>query len=1629
MSDVTYSGKAVTTDIIKGYITDGTATITVKESTETDETLIYGEDYEIVTEVSDEFKTATGSNEISGANNVPSAGEAYFYIKGILPYSGYKKVSFNIVLDINSAYATVSIASSNYDLAEDGTVTSPITPIINYKTTEDPDETYSGVISNPLNYVTVTRARDGLPGPDENITVKGNGADGSICKGTYTNAKYVEANGEKSTVYFRADLSNYKGITMTSGTVYTYTGEAVTVTFDGLEGTEKVNEALQGDYYIVYTTDYANYSSSSINPVDVGKYYAVIVPTSDSKYFIPGKTSEDSFEFRIKYNLSDSNTVVKYYSGSVEVDRLPYTGSAITVPAVIYAAYGKDKQVAIYDYKTTNSLVTLDPSTVTLMGDYSIVATAKDTDYVYGRLTSKFTVSGVDIAECTITLSGDSFAYTGSAIEPTVTVKHSDTTLKKNTDYTISYSNNIDAGTGKVVIKGINAYSGAVEKEFTISPVEITPDMITVSAAYYSGRDVAVEPSITVKLDSYTLKEGTDYTTPVYANNTWARDDAVVTISAGTGGNFTGTNIKKTFTINKLDLVTADITISPSTVEWTGARIDEYEKVTVTYGDIELISDADDSTSYDYKIKVLKNGVDDILKDQGTYTLRIDAGDSPNCENYKEIQFTVTTRSLPNNYHHYYSAAGNKFVGSSWTYDSTNKRYVSVPDGTISTDTLTIYVYDVETVGTDNIPIVSIEDSEAYDSTNGTVGYELKKGTDYTVTVSNSSSAGSAEWSKTLFEDDTHALPTADSPSVTITGIGNYTASITLPYNIGKNINTLSLEVTYTMSGADLPTYTYKSEDADTVAWSYKYNGKQQVPSVTVYSVSDSGTKTKLTKNKAYTVSYTDLDGDEDTSINAGYKYVVITGTGDYCGTISQRYAITRKEISASTLKTNTESIVTGTVFTNESPMYATTDGTSSGTNVLTFSIADNSVSKLTSTSANTYLVETGLMNETDAEKFVGYYYGVYAGSAIEPSVKVTDNTLGTSGTETGVISSDDLEIGYGTDGQSSTVSRYVLTDGTVTSYTCSEITVGFKATSATDYTTTGNYYVPAGGTNTFHIQYLIVSHDISSDFEVQFVNALDGNKYDYDDGKAITPEIKVTNGTLTLTEDEDYTVSYLDDSRNATNILPGVATITVTGIGNYRGTKQLNFYIYGDLADTDTYYYDTDGNFIEGIPTQQYTGVAITKGDPQIYLVLPHQNDQTEDYVLTYGTHYQVGKSGTSTDSFVTDGTVYYEGLSTGYWSGSKDLSYDIEFEESEVRATNYESSYEFTGYDIEPDFGLNISTATMGTITYSRGNVTTTDLTSIGTITASIPYSIGTYSGTVTAEYEITARDLSKNDEDSDDRVVVTLAHEYPRYTGRVVEPPFTIYILSKNLKTGATQVYSYLTEYDATDNQAGDYEVDYGNYIYGDGKLTITGKSERLIGEMSKAYTIKLQSVANLRVTENTGDTITVEWVRDMFSNGTKLTLLKLNSTGEYTEVLETAISDNTYTFTGLTSSTTYKIVATAVANTTGGVIQSDPKEVIETTGIAAGKVKVVSKTTGKATVSWGTDGNVLIYYVYRAEDETSEGKLLAILPASTGKYTNSKLTSGKTYYYHIDGYTLVDGVLTKVNESEHVAVTIK
>ena len=76
----------------------------------------------------------------------------------------------------------------------------------------------------------------------------------------------------------------------------------------------------------------------------------------------------------------------------------------------------------------------------------------------------------LDINNATVTLDNPVVEFYGGVQCPTPTVVYNGTTLSFNTHYSLEYSNNINAGTGYVIITGIGSYSGTKTVEFIINP-------------------------------------------------------------------------------------------------------------------------------------------------------------------------------------------------------------------------------------------------------------------------------------------------------------------------------------------------------------------------------------------------------------------------------------------------------------------------------------------------------------------------------------------------------------------------------------------------------------------------------------------------------------------------------------------------------------------------------------------------------------------------------------------------------------------------------------------------------------------------------------------------------------------------------------------------------------------------------------------------------------------------------------------------------------------------------------------------------------------------------------------------------------------------------------------------------
>ena len=138
-----------------------------------------------------------------------------------------------------------------------------------------------------------------------------------------------------------------------------------------------------------------------------------------------------------------------------------------------------------------------------------------------------------DIADAQVSFDKTAYTYSGSEIEPVVTVTYSGSALVKDTDYTVEFSNNVDAGQGSVKITGAGDYTGERTESFTINPLKIANSKMKFVREKKATPNSA--PVYTVKYDGKTLTEGTDYT--VTASNIekagWLKYSAVLLLNIG----------------------------------------------------------------------------------------------------------------------------------------------------------------------------------------------------------------------------------------------------------------------------------------------------------------------------------------------------------------------------------------------------------------------------------------------------------------------------------------------------------------------------------------------------------------------------------------------------------------------------------------------------------------------------------------------------------------------------------------------------------------------------------------------------------------------------------------------------------------------------------------------------------------------------------------------------------------------------------------------------------------------------------------------------------------------------------------------------------------------------------------
>lgn len=153
--------------------------------------------------------------------------------------------------------------------------------------------------------------------------------------------------------------------------------------------------------------------------------------------------------------------------------------------------------------------------------------------------------------------------YSGSELKPSVKVYYNwdnmfSVQLKEGSDYNVTYSDNINAGTATAIVTGIGAYSGTKNVTFTIEPKKISSPTFDGLKPEYTYTGQKVEPEFAL-MDGETVIHSSEYEVS-YSDNTEV-GTATITITDATGGNY-DINCKAEFDIVKADPVISELPVA-----------------------------------------------------------------------------------------------------------------------------------------------------------------------------------------------------------------------------------------------------------------------------------------------------------------------------------------------------------------------------------------------------------------------------------------------------------------------------------------------------------------------------------------------------------------------------------------------------------------------------------------------------------------------------------------------------------------------------------------------------------------------------------------------------------------------------------------------------------------------------------------------------------------------------------------------------------------------------------------------------------------------------------------------------------------------------------------------------------
>ena len=808
----------------------------------------------------------------------------------------------------------------------------------------------------------------------------------------------------------------------------------------------------------------------------------------------------------------------------------------------------------------------------------------------------------------TITLGEYSFEYDGTAKEaPIASVKIGDTTLTQNTDYKVSYDNNVNAGgTAKVIITGLRTYTGEYSTNFNIGkrPISNITDNLTSKQRTYTGKEITfTKEELGLADGELTLTEGEDYRLD-YTNN----------IKVNTSGN---------------NALNAKLSVVALEKNYTGTKVINFE-ITPKEMTIENIKDIDPQY-YDGKEKKpeltisFNNGEENITLVEGTdytvtYDNNIEAGDEATAKvtfkgNYKgtvEKKFTIIDQGLPRP-----DFTVNFDSKNEWTtYLSTENlsleevkeeleaRVVIGIEGTtvntenaISTNSISFIPkdipvllhrisgektsFDLKTCSGEKLSLPEgVTKSDKFVGTTAKVDISTISGTKFILL--NGKFVQSAEGE--LAANRCYLVMTEIPAGVTELIIGKKVNDITILNDQGKpstDIGKVEEAKKGTLTITPVNGYYVTSNDITIIRNAGAGSARASQIDEGKVDVTEGIIKNNTDLTSTYTFTY---------KYEADYQYQII----------AQFQKATNLQESGKQPKIEFAKTTYNGLEQKAGPTTVTTyDGiklTKDVDYVLSYSddvdytnagkgkkVSVNGIRKYTKDIPKTFDIERRNVSEIAINTKEGQTWVkdheldkedpqvIFTGAAIE--LAITDVIKDAEGKDKSILSDKDITVTYSSD----------ITN------------VGKKS-----LTIKGNLNTNYQGERT--INYTIVTKEMTS----EDIAAIPDQNYT---GSEIKPALTIKYGEITLVEGEDYTVTY------SNNIVAGEATATVNFKGNYSGTDVKKTFKILDIDETLTINFDSENEW-----TTYYGTKNLELADNlKAYVVTGHDGQEVKTEEVTF--------------------------------------------------------------------------------------------------------------------------------------------------------------------------------------------------------------------------------------------------------------------------------------------------------------------------------------------------------------------------------------------------------------------------